>query len=213
MWVQGRGARSPRRFRATSRPRARSSRLWLGMVAVLLIASCGPWTSDMGPAGGADTETIYTGRPGEFYIVDRTRSLCFFYTIIYGRYDFVQINCAELPEAQRYLAVDPRMQGGVSDGADELPPDVYSDAQWAGFRAAFLSVSCLRSERGGVQLGDALAAQGLDEAAYRAMLARASVDAIYWRDLSHEAATRCGEVSVEEIPAATPEAAVETPAS
>lgn len=164
---------------------------WLVLTVLALTLSCGPWTSDQGSRGGTDTETIYTGRPGEFYIIDRTRRLCFFYSIVYGRYVFAQVDCRGLPEAARFIDVDPSMRGGVSDGEPGLPPDLYTDEQWQGFHAAYLQISCERSQRSGVQLSDVLAIHDLDEAAYRAMLARASVDRDYWTSLSRDAQSSC----------------------
>ena len=164
---------------------------WLVLLVLTLAVSCGPWSSDQGDYAGADTETIYTGRAGEFYIVDRTRRLCFFYSVVYGRYAFAQVDCRALPEAARFLDVDPSLRGGVSDGEAELPVDVYSDEQWERFRVAYLQMSCERAERSGVQLSDVLGIHGLDEAAYRAMLARASVDRAYWTSLSRDAQSSC----------------------
>ncbi len=180
---------SPRR----RSPRAPGFRSLFVVAALFAVVACGPWSSDQGQRGDADTETIYTGRPGEFYILDYQRRLCFFYSVIYGRYDFAQVDCAQVPEARERMALDPRMSGGISDGADELPVDTYTDAQWEAFQLSYMDISCLREGGERPDLASTLVRNGLDETSYRAMLALASSDPAFWTQLSRGARARCAE--------------------
>jgi len=149
---------------------------------VLALTACGAQMGAEEERG--EVFSVPTGRPGELYIVDSSRGLCFFHTMVGWRGALTPIDCASLPEARPYL---------VEARADPAPADVaaYGDDEWRAFPEAWIEATCARLAGEPLDLPALLARYGLDAPRYHAMLGLASSDPAYWTDLNEEARRRC----------------------
>lgn len=160
---------------------------WLSLFTLPLLVACGPYSSNFTVHG--DVQAVSTGRPGEYYLIDGRRGLCFFHTTAYGRSALAQIDCYDVPEAREILGLDEAPAAAPDEPLAD--PETFDQAAWRTFHDAFIQYSCDRRADKSASLAEVLTRYELDEARYNQMLNLASHDSDYWGALSKEVAETC----------------------